>query len=216
MLSIPLILVNKPIPRSHWVKVLISLGNFPAKTKPLWQWVNMMQWIRGRTGARAADRRRGCLGWLLIVAISHVADVTGFWRALSTNARPYTHFAAQNIGFPPRTHTHTETLYHHHIHTFLYICQISWYWMGKMTNLRGFSRSSGSSEGSKGAADLSMMVADLPVEFSASSLATWPVSSWPMDILRTLLALSVKTFLLGLCVYAGREGGKENINFFAA
>ena len=28
---------------------------------------------------------------------------------------------------------------------FLYICQMSWYWMGKITNLLGFSRSSGSS-----------------------------------------------------------------------
>lgn len=28
---------------------------------------------------------------------------------------------------------------------FLYICQMSWYWTGKMTNRRGFSRSSGSS-----------------------------------------------------------------------
>lgn len=31
---------------------------------------------------------------------------------------------------------------------FLYICQISWYWMGNITNLRGFSRSRGSSWGS--------------------------------------------------------------------
>lgn len=87
------------------------------------------------------------------------------------------------------------------IHTFLYICQMSWYWMGKMTKRRGFSRRRGSSDGSKGVTDFSMReLADLPMPFTVEdSLANCPFASCPMDILRTLLVLSVRIFLLGLC-----------------
>lgn len=74
--------------------------------------------------------------------------------------------------------------------TFLYICQMSWYWIGKITKRRGFSRSKGSNEGSKGAATLSIIVRVSLVLLSLSSVVT--------DILRTLLMFSVRIFLLGL------------------
>jgi len=46
--------------------------------------------------------REGLFGWLspsLIHEINHVEYVTGFWRALSRNSRPYTIFAAEKFDF---------------------------------------------------------------------------------------------------------------------
>lgn len=140
--------------------------------------------------------------WCLTNAIGHAHYVTSF-------------AALYHFTFPPISSSHYILMYRcAHLHmdtdkqtctdmhthesvcmyvwglTFLYICQMSWYWIGKITKRRGFSRSKGSNEGSKGAATLSIIVRVSLVLLSLSSVVT--------DILRTLLMFSVRIFLLGL------------------
>jgi len=167
-----------------------------------------MQWV----SRRVEDCGRGCL-----------AGYHQVWFMKSTTLSTWPAFGALYLEtpaltqfLPPKNRIFTTNangnlmLYGYGIHTFLYICQMSWYWMGKMTKRRGFSRRSGSSEGSKGVTDFSTReLADFPTPFS-----TWPFVSWPMDILRTLLALSVRIFLLGLCLEEKRRNATKTSIFY--
>jgi len=160
------------------------------------------------------SRIAGGVVWLVITKFDSWNQPR--WRTWPAFGALYLETPALTQFLPPKNLIFTTNangnlmLYGYGIHTFLYICQMSWYWMGKMTKRRGFSRKSGSSEGSKGVTDFSTSeLADFPTPFSA-----WPFDSWPMDILRTLLALSVRIFLLGLCLQEKRRNATKTSIFF--
>jgi len=198
----------------------LSAVRFPAKTKAFvctvythmsacWHWANhdAVNQQKGR------GLREGLFGWLspsLIHEINHVDVRDRLLARFILKLPPLHNFCRRkNLIFTTNANGNLM-LYGYGIHTFLYICQMSWYWMGKMTKRRGFSRRSGSSEGSKGVTDFSTReLADFPTPFS-----TWPFVSWPMDILRTLLALSVRIFLLGLCLQEKRRNATKTSIFF--
>lgn len=91
--------------------------------------------------------------------------------------------------------------------TFLYICQISRYCMGNITKRLGFSFNNGSILGSNGTGAL--LAKEVPATFWLDSTFDSLITScWsfpavcissPMDILRTLPALTAVRILRGLC-----------------